>query len=236
MFLALSCHGPSKSGFIDVIGASTLFYLAVHVWEEGETSRIQVLALGFCRALAPGWIRQWKSGGAEAVQRGRLGYKAWLPASAPKLAKRSRPAGGREESRGAAAEALRPGTPQICRCRNFFHISAVSRFPFPSLKKKNPSPQALSRSPSRPGEPRSAPGHGPARFGGARRPRASAWPSRAPALEGVPLLQQRAAPARRVGAVIYHLYLLYCIFGCIFHDGTTHRISAGAVSFLCILL
>lgn len=83
MFLALSCHEPSKSGFIAVIGASTLFYLAVHGWEEGENSRIQVLALGFCRAVAPGWNRQWKSGGAEAVQRAQAGVQSLAACQRP---------------------------------------------------------------------------------------------------------------------------------------------------------
>lgn len=39
-----------------------------------------------------------------------------------------------------------------------------------------------------------------------------------------------------LGAVIYHLYLLYCISSSFFHDGTTPRVSAGTVSFFCLRL
>lgn len=39
-----------------------------------------------------------------------------------------------------------------------------------------------------------------------------------------------------LGAVIYHLYLLYCISSSFFHDGTTPRVSDGTVSFFCLRL
>lgn len=39
-----------------------------------------------------------------------------------------------------------------------------------------------------------------------------------------------------LGAVIYHLYLLYRIASCPFHDGPTPRVSAGTVSFFCLRL
>ncbi|TFK14768.1 hypothetical protein DR999_PMT01791 [Platysternon megacephalum] len=99
MFPALSCHGASKSGFINVIGAATLFYLALHAWEKGENSRIQVLARDFS-ALLHQDVSGSGSLGAQRQYRGvGLGYKPWLPAS-----------------QGQGVEALGPGTPQICRC------------------------------------------------------------------------------------------------------------------------
>ncbi|XP_065423321.1 CKLF-like MARVEL transmembrane domain-containing protein 3 isoform X2 [Chrysemys picta bellii] len=116
MFPALSCHGASKSGF-NVIGATTLFYLALPAWEEGRIAGSRC----WREVFAPGCIRKWKFGGAETVQRGGAGVQtlAACQPSAQKAAPCSRPGRGRRRSGRAL--------PRFADVKSFFsHFRSVT--------------------------------------------------------------------------------------------------------------